>query len=338
MAVAAEGLTLIHGEERYLIDAEAARWLSRARATAGELDVQVIDQPSKLDPVRSALTEVPLFDPQRFVLIRDAPQLSERGRRGSDGPDALVACLEARAPTTEVCLVGHATVTPANVVLQAVARMGARISHHPQLKGRDLRAWADRRLRERSLDLERGGVEHLLTCTGGNLGMLESEIDKLHAYASGGGRIALDTVRALVAGDEQLAVWAVVERLLTRPAARSATAVDTLLDDGVSSQYLLATLAGQLREVLQAQDMLRERGGGANTLIRELRMPSWRAERLARQASAVPSTVVHSWLRELQQLDVGIKSGERNDGDGMRLFALRAARTATHGQRRPARD
>ena len=181
--------------------------------------------------------------------------------------------------------------------------------------------------------MPRGGIEHLITCGGGDLGVVDSEIDKLRAYAHGGGPVTLDVVRALVAGDEQLAVWAVVERLFSRPAAKGAVAMDSLLDAGVSSQYLLATLAGQFRELLQAQALLSEHGGGgANVLIRELRLPSWKAERVARQAAAVPGRVVRGWLRELQQLDVGIKAGERNDGDGMRLFALRAARVAGGGR------
>ena len=329
MAPSPQGITLIHGDERLLIDTEARRWLADARTVAGDLDVQVIDQPAKLDPVRSSLTEVPLFDPQRFVLVRDAPQLTERGRKGADGPDALVACLEARAETTAVCLVSHVTVTPANVILQAVAALGGRISHHPQLKGRDLRGWVERRLRESNVVLERGGIEHLLTCVGTELGVVESEIAKLHAYSGGSAKpIELGAIRSLVAGDEQLAVWAVIERLFAKPSAKAATAVDTLLDDGVASQYLLATLAGQLREILQAQDLLREHGGGgANVLMRELRLPSWKAEKLARQAGAVPSNIVKRWLRELHELDAGIKAGERNDVDGMRIFALRAART-----------
>lgn len=328
MVPAPTGITLLHGDESHLVDQAARAWLAAARASAGDLDVEVIDQPSRLDPVRRSLSEVPLFDPQRFVLIRDAPQLSERGRRGADSPDALVAALHACAPTTAVCMVAHLTVSSAHPVVRALGELHATIRVHPALRGRDLRLWAERRLREVGVQLPAGGIEHLLTVTGGDLGVLDGEIAKLRAYA-GDHPLSLDALQRLVAGDESLAVWAVVERLLGRTPARGAVAVSQLLDDGVSSQYLLSTLAGQLREVLQAQDALRQRGGGAATLVRELRLPSWRADRLARQAGVVSEMVVEEWLRELQRLDVAIKAGEASDTDGLLTFALRAARAAT---------
>src|ERR1700730_16698519 len=97
-------LLLVHGEEPYLIDREVSGWLVEARTHAQQVDVQIFDAPAKLDELRSSLTEVPLFDPERFILLRDPVQLTERTKRKADGVDVLASLLEQHAPTTSVCI------------------------------------------------------------------------------------------------------------------------------------------------------------------------------------------------------------------------------------------
>jgi DNA polymerase III subunit delta len=324
MAAPAE-LLLVHGEERFLVDREARGWLAAARAASmSELSVEVMDAPTRLDGLRRSLIELPFLDARRHILVRDPPQLSERPRRGSDSAEALAAALETRAPTTSVCLVAHTRVTPANPVLKAVQRLRGRISEHPLLRGRELRGWVERRVTERRLRLPRGAVDHLLLVVGADLGRMDSELDKLAAFAGGGRTVSLEDVRILAGGAEQLATWDVLERLLTPPHARGAAAVDTLIEDGIAPLYLLSILAGQLREVLVASEVL-SGGGGASAVAARLGLPPWRAERLARWASRVDPALVAGWLRRLQRLDAGVKLGEIDDTSGLRAFALRAS-------------
>ncbi len=336
MSAAAAELLLVHGEERFLVDVEARAWLAAARAaSASDLSVEILDAPSKLDGLRRSLIEVPFLDPRRHVLVRDAPQLSERVRRGADSADALAAALETRAPSTSVCLVAHTRVSASNPVLKAVQTLRGRVSEHPLLRGRELRSWIERRVTERRLRLPRGAVDHLLLVVGADCGRIENELDKIAAYA--GGRVPdLTEVRTLVGGLEQLAAWDVVERLLTPPHGRGAAALDALIADGVSPVYLLSILAGQLREVLSASEVLAS-GGGAGAVAGRLGLPPWRAERLARWAGRVSPELLVDWLRRLQRIDAGIKLGELDDTSSLRAFTLRAGNELTdRGRGAPA--
>ena len=326
MSPAAPALLLIHGDERFLIDRDARAWLEAARsACASDLNVEVIEAPAKLDQVRRSLTEVAFLDDRRHLLVRDPPQLAERARRGADSAEALAEALTTRSPTTSVCLVAHSRVTPANPVLRSVVELGGRVVQHATPRGRELREWVERRVRDHGLALRRGAYDHLVLVAGSDLGRLETEVDKLVAYADGRPDLTDDEVRRLVGGAEQVAVWGVIERLLGTPASRGPAAIDALLADGVSAQYLIGTLASQFRELILAADLLRRRGGGSATLARELRLPPWRADRLMRWAGAAPAELVEGWLRSLQRLDAGIKAGVAVESDGLRAFALRAA-------------
>lgn len=329
-------LLLVHGEERHLVDAWARAWLEAARAQCNsDLNVEVIDAPAKLDQVRRSLLEMPFLDPIRYLMVRDAPQLTERARRGAEPPDVLAAALEQRSETTAICLVAHGKVAPTNPVFVAVRSLGGRISYHAPVRGRDLRGWFEERLRGAGLRLPPAAIQHLLTTSNGDLGVLDNEVAKLAAFAAGRGSLTLEEVVALAGGEEQVEVWSVLDRLLGAPPGRGAAAVDAALDAGLSTQYLIATLSGQLRDLLLAQEVLRERRGGASVLAQAMGVPPWRAERLARQAAAVPGDVLESWLRALQRIDAGVKAGKVDDQGALRSFALRAAgdATAAAGQR-----
>ena len=312
-------LLLIHGEEPYLVDAAYRRW----RGERGAAEVEVFDSPAKLEGFRSSIAEVPLFDPERVVVLRNPSQLTG-AVRGGEGAQALADALGLRAPTTAVCLVSTNTVPPSNPVLSAVSASGGSIVHFPRLKGRDLREWLQRSARDRGLRLDNAAFDHLLTTVGSDLGALSSELDKLVAFAAGK-PVRFSDVRRLAAGDGQTEVWAVLEGILGPEPGRGAAAADALIADGGSTQYLLATLAGQIRELLWAKALLHERHASAAVIASELRLPPWRADRLVRNARELPGRVALQWLRDLHRIDVEVKSGLVDDAAALRSFVRRAA-------------
>jgi DNA polymerase-3 subunit delta len=318
---AGASLLLIHGDERYLVDRAAREW--RQQVKSSELDIEIFDAPARLDELRRSAIEVPLLDPERSILVRDPPQLSGTARRGADPPEALASILADRAATTSICLIAHARVPPQNPVLVAVKTLGGKIAYHQAPRGRDMRVWVEAAVKERGLRLGHGAVEHILLVVGADLGAIASELDKLVALAEGK-PLPLSAVQSAVAGDEPIEMWGFLEQLLGSTPGKAAATVDHLLAEGRSSQYLLAILAGQVRDLLHAQSAMQLHGGPAG-LAAELRIPEWRAERLARQARAVTPAAVASWLRSLHDIDRGLKAGELSDTEGLRLLALRAA-------------
>lgn len=343
-------LLLIHGDDGHRVDQEVRRW--RETASTAQLGVEVIDPPAPLGRVRSALAEIPLIDERRFVLLRDPPQLGG-GKRSGDGGRELAAALELRAPSTMVCLVSHQLLASSHPVVAAVARLGGEVRQRATLRGRELRAWAEQACALRGLRLGSGALDHLLRVAGSELGIISSELDKLSAYQRGAGAtppaapsgapplavpapslpIELDTVRRLVGGSEGVEVWSILERLLGADPARGAASAVELVDGGVSVVYLIATLAGQLSELRRAQSLLAA-GVPPAGLASRLRIPDWRADRLARQARSVSPVTVEGWLRRLGELDVAIKTGEADDRQAVSSFALGAARAV---RRRPSR-
>jgi DNA polymerase-3 subunit delta len=295
----------------------------RHHARSQQLDVEVFDAPARLDDLRRSVSEVPLLDPERTILVRDPPQLSGAGRRGADPPERLATILAERPPTTAVCLVAHARVAPQNVVLQAVRSLGGRISYFPPPRGREVRAWLEAQVSARGLHLEPGTVDQLLQAIGPELGALSTELDKLEALAAGSPLTAAE-VQEVVAGDAPMETYGLLDQLVGAQPGRAASTVDRLLARGSPTQYLLAILAGQVRDVMLTQAHLHQRGTAAG-LAGELRVPEWRAERLVRQARALTPAMASRWLRALHDADRLVKSGDIGDADALRLVIARAA-------------
>jgi DNA polymerase-3 subunit delta len=291
--------------------------------------VEVIDAPAPLERICSSLAEIPLIDPRRYLLIRDPPQLAG-GRRSGEAGRALAEALELRAPSTSVCLVAHQPVPAGHPVAAAVSRLGGEIRARNLLRPREVREWAERAAADRGVRLGPGGLDHLLRVAGSDLGVVATELDKLRAH-SGGDPIDAETVQRVVGGAEALEVWNVLERLLGPQPGRGAAVAADLVDEGRSTQHLIATLAGQLGELRRAQSLLGA-GGSAARLATQLRIPEWRAERLARQARSVRPAVIEGWLRQLQAIDAAIKAGEADDRQAMGRFTLGAARAMARGR------
>lgn len=310
------GLLLVHGDEAYLVDRTIESW--RASATS---DVEVIDAPAKLEPLIASLVDMPLFATERHVLVRDLPQLSG-SRKGSVGVDELVRGLSMRASSTRLCLAVRATVAPANPILAAVRALGGRVVHHPLLRPSERRQWLDTELRSRAVLLPPGGAELLLRVSGGDLGAIAGELDKI---ASHGERLSIEQLVQLVAGTEQLQLYNVLDLLGGPEPAAGAALLADLIAEGRSPQYLLSILAGQLRDVLMAHALLLRGNHGASALAATMRAPAWRAERVLRTTHAIPVTLAMAWMRELQRIDAGLKAGEVDDVAALQQWGLAAA-------------
>jgi DNA polymerase III delta subunit len=320
------GLLLVHGDDPHLVDATVARW----RASIGGGDLEVIDDPASLEPLIASLVDMPLFAAERHVLVRDLPQLTG-ARRGTAGVDELIRALEMRTPTTHVCFAVRATVAPANPILAAIAANGGQLVHHDRLRPSDRRRWLDSELNARGLRLTPGGADLLLRCTGGDLGAIGAELDKIAAH---GGRPTIEELEQLVAGTEQLELYKVLDLLAgSQPAGGAALLID-LIAEGRSTQYLLSILAGQLRDLLMAHALLLRGQRNAAALASGMRIPAWRAERVLRTAQSIPATLAMAWMRQLQRIDAGLKAGELDDTAALQHWGLSAAQSLSQRRER----
>jgi DNA polymerase-3 subunit delta len=319
----------LYGPEDILKD-EAIRAIVDRALDPGLRDFNY-DQRSagQLDPeaVFALCTTLPMMAERRVVVIRDV----EGWKRKPKARTAFLSYLSRPSAETVVILAQGGTDETAD---KDLLRGAVAVECLPLPPDR-ARRWLLRRAKGLDLALDDSAADHLLAATGGDLGAVAAELEKLRALAQDAPFTA-EQVGALVGvrHGETMVDWR--DAVLDGATGRAARLTGPLLDQpGVSAVKLVTLLGTSLLGVGLARTHFdrRTRGGTlAGVLfnrIRELRLyglPDWKAEsaRWARWAEAWPPARLRAALRATRDADQALKSTTVTDERGILIdLALR---------------
>lgn len=232
-----EPVYYFHGTEEVLKEDMIRYMLDRA------LDPSVrdfnFDQRSagQLDPeaVEALCNTLPMMAERRVVLIREIDQW----KRKTKARTAFLSYLERPAPETVVILVQSATEKDAD---KDLVKRAASIEFPPQTAA-EARKWMERRAAAKGVVFAPGAAEHLLKCTGTDLGAIRLELDKLGALPPGT-EVTIEQVGDLVGvrhGETQFD-WR--DAVLDGDAARGVKLIERVLEQSGMSGVKLVTLLG----------------------------------------------------------------------------------------------
>ncbi len=180
----------LHGGESVLKDEALNRILASSLDPATrDFNLDLLSA-SQVDPgeLAAACSTLPMMAERRAVVLRDV----EAWKRKSKGKQPALQYLEHPAAETVLVMVQGTDDDPDD---DLAARSQA-IDCAP-LTGDQLEQWLEMQLEKGDVRLTDNGREHLVRATGGDMGMLLSEIAKLRGLASAG-EIDADTVASLV--------------------------------------------------------------------------------------------------------------------------------------------
>lgn len=275
----------------------------------------------QLDPeaIFALCTTLPMMAERRVVVLRDV----EGWKRKPKARAAFLSYLGRPAAETVVILTqGGDEAVDKDLLRGAVA-----VECLP-LPPERARRWLLRRAKSLDLQLEDAAADHLLAATGGELGAVAAELEKLRAL-SPDAPFTAEQVGALVGirHGETMVDWR--DAVLDGATGRAARLTGPLLDQsGVTAVKLITLLGTSLLGVglARAHFDRRARGGALAGLlfnrIRELRLyglPDWKAEsaRWARWAEAWPATRLRAALRAARDADQALKSTTVTDERGI---------------------
>jgi DNA polymerase-3 subunit delta len=274
----------------------------------------------QLDPeaIFTLCTTLPMMADRRVVVLRDV----EGWKRKPKARTAFLSYLAHPAAETVVVLVQGSDEADKDLLRGAFA-----VECLPLPPDR-ARRWLVRRAKSLGLALEVAAVDHLLTATGGELGQVTAELEKLRALpADAPFTVAQIGTLIGVRHGETMVDWR--DAVLDGAAGRAARLTGPLLDQpGVTAVKLITLLGTSLLGVglARAHFDRRTRSGALAgllfTRIRELRLyglPDWKAEsaRWARWAETWPAGRVGAALRATRDADQALKSTTVTDERGI---------------------
>jgi DNA polymerase-3 subunit delta len=263
--------------------------------------------------------QLPVLAARRLVVVRGAEQIFKprpgRETAGGDGEDAADPLLSYfRKPSASTCLVLIGEKPDARL-RATLAEAGIFCDLSPP-KDHALVAWLQEEARRLGKRLRHDAASTLVAFTGNALEAAAGELEKLALFVGEREEITSADVEEAVKNREGALVWRFTDALKARDAQGALKALDRYLRGFRRPEEalfpLLGTLRGELRLLLQAQEIgavRRLRGRAlARKLEEELKVHEYRAKMAAAAAERFSRAEIRDALRGLLVTDRRLKS------------------------------
>lgn len=298
---AATRALLLHGEETFLVEQDAARVLAEWRAgLVSDFGFEALDPVGLTAPrLRDAILQAPFLDPWRVVAVRGI---------AANRAESLAAAVAEIPETTRLLLAVNGRLPAASKLAKAfAAEPGAAIREHQRLRGRKLGDWAIARGRELGLPVAAAALVPPVTPP--ELAVVDAELRKLAEYQAAGGRLDRDSVRELLAGGREDEIFTLTDALLPHPGAAAFRAARSLLRGGGSPTTIAYRIARHLALVLEVRSRA-ERGQSLADVQAEMREHPFVIQKAYDSASATTAEHLEAALRACLDFEWEVKSGQ----------------------------
>lgn len=310
----AGGVFFISGDEEYLKE-EAANRIVEAFLDPATRDFnydQLRGPDVTPESLASMLATPPMMAEHRVVVLREAQGLSQKAR------EAVEAI--AGAPPAGLVLVIVASIPGGSrakfyTTLQKLAR-SLDFGHIDPV---DLPAWVmDRAGEAHGLEIEPAAARALAGAAAGQLGILESELEKLASYVGERRRVTAEDVRAVGGYIPTVDRWAWFDLVAERRFQEAIRQLPALLESGETGVGLVIGVASQLLRVGIAV------AGGKDALEKQLKpYQRWLAGRVQPMARRWTAAEVDLAMAELLRTDRLLKTASLTDRQALEELLLR---------------
>ena len=286
-------------------------------------------QQATLDQLRTICETVPFLAEKRLVIIqgllgRFEPQGKSRQRKktapstGRESEYKSFATGLSNLPDSTVLVLIDGKIKSNNALLKQLSAK-AEVRSFPILKGDKLRRWIEREVAEQGASMSPEAVDLLAKLVGGNLWIMSNEINKLALFASGH-RIEVEDIKSIVSSAQEASVFAMVDAILDFKVGVAEQLLEQLLQRGASPAYLLAMLSRQVRMIVQAKGLGRQRKPEAEIQSRLGLASEFALRKTLEQAQRYPLERLKQVYHKLLQADLSIKTGKYEGGLALNLL------------------
>jgi DNA polymerase-3 subunit delta len=301
-------LHLFFGDDEVGLERTVGEIAAKVDPALSAVNIQRLDgSGADLGQLAAACCSLPFLGNSRVIIVR---RLGERLRAAPKEAAAFAEALRSMPPSTELVLIepdlqGDGSSHP----LYGLARQIGEARQFSLGSREDIEDWVAERAAERGLALTREACVELARRVGAHALMIETELDKIGAYALGRPQVDARDVRELVPATEESDVFDLVDAIGHRDSGRALSIVqDLMLRQAEPAQRLLPMIARQFRLLLIAKDLTAARLPPAQ-LAAELDAPSWRARRLVEQSRYFSIAELERALGRALEADYATKGG-----------------------------
>ena len=216
----------------------------------------------RLDELSATCDTVPFLADRRMVIVEGLLGLFERGRPGvptSRSPSRTLAAWDALPdyltgmPQTTHLAFKELQLSESNPLLTRLRPL-AEVLKFPLPSRNELQPWIRERAAKLGVEIEPRAVGTLAEAIGGDLRMIDQELQKLGLFCWGRTVLQVD-VEQLVARVREASIFAAVDAVVEGRPGVALNMIHQLLDAGRAPIFILTMIARQVRLILLAEDL-----------------------------------------------------------------------------------
>lgn len=318
---------VLYGPESFL----AEEFLAAARRAMidpafADLNLSVYDctETPLAEIVQDAET-LPFLGDHRLVIARQAYFLtgSKPATKVESDPDVLLAYLEQPPTYTSLVLHTEADKLDERKKLVKVLQQKAKVIPFQPLRDADLYAWVERQAEKYQAVIQRPQAVKLVERAGGDLRLLDKELEKMALFVGGSGAVITDEViETLASCTLEQDVFALIEHAAAGRLDKGLRMLYDCLKTGEEPIRLVALLARQFRLLLHVRQWA-PRGYSQQQLAGMLKVHPYAVKKAMEQARHFSEAALRRLLAILAEEDYRMKSGQVDKRLALELFMTR---------------
>ena len=274
-----------------------------------DLNTEVLHAPLPESELRRACSTLPFLGDVRIVIARGV--LSQtKGRAAKQ----IAAYLPDIPPTTTLIFSEGKTLSAKNPVLVQGRKMQANVQSFAVPKAKGLPRWVHQRTQKYAGNIEPRAAALLAQNIGGNLRLLDQEIQKLLLYCGENKTITVDDVKVMVPYVQSAdVIFNMVDAIGQRNARTAARYLHRLLSVGEHPLGIFGMVTRQFRLLIQVRWMMDHRHSEQDIVAR-LKLHPYVGQKVRAQARQFTLEQLRAAYQLLSDSDLAIKRGLL-DGD-----------------------
>jgi DNA polymerase-3 subunit delta len=306
-------VVLLHGEERFLVEEKSrslvAEW---QHGLVSDFGFEPVDGAALVAArLQDAILQAPFLDPYRVVWVRGLPAARA---------EAVAPALSEVPPTTRLLITAIGRLGAGNQLVKAVSAAGGKAVESQRVKGRALTDWACRRAEELGLGRQTG--VQVARVTHADLGVIESELQKLAAYKESGARLTPEVIGELLAGAREEEIFKLTDSLLPSLAPQAFGVARSLVRAGLQPTSVAYRMARHLALVLEVRAR-QDRGESLSALQASMSEHSFVVQKAYEAARGADPDKLETALRAIRDYEWEVKSGQIDAELGLDVLLAR---------------
>ncbi|MBN1246963.1 MAG: DNA polymerase III subunit delta [Anaerolineae bacterium] len=270
-----------------------------------DMNTEILEGAVSPGELRRACGVVPFLSAVRIVVARDV-----LSKVRADATQEIVDVLPDVAPTTHLIFDEDKTLPKSHPLLKQSDAAGIQVQHFAVPDARSLPGWVVQRTRSYGGQIEGRAAAILAQNIGGNLRLLDQEIQKLLLYVGDRDEITAEDVRVMVPYIQSAdVIFQLVDAMGQRDGRRAATYLHRLLEVGEHPLGIFGMIVRQFRLLIQIRWLI-DQHYPQSQIVSRLSLHPYVAKKVSAQADQFTPSQLQDAYRLLMDTDLAIKRGE----------------------------